>query len=199
MSSALFASLAEERGFRPDMRFNFSGAAAKLADDIACEDGAEAETDPAEVAFEHGFAEGKAAAEAQWGELLKQREDQFAKLVSALEFAARSETDLLADRFHQAVTLLCEHAVLPLAIDEEGLARRAKAAANMLRREADDKILKLNPDDAPLVAPLLAPELKVEADPTVERGGLRIDTEDGGVEDGPSLWRQRLIEAIGEC
>ena len=105
----------------------------------------------------------------------------------------------MADRFHQAVLQLCEEAVLPLALDTEGLAKRSRAAANMLRREADDKILKLHPDDAPLVAPILAPDLKVEADPSVERGGLRIDTEDGGIEDGPSLWRQRLIEAIGEC
>ena len=195
MSSLLLSRLSEATGFLPDRRFSVSPAVSEHVQ----EEVEDTEPDPAEAAFEHGFSEGKAAAEAHWLDVLKQREEEFSRLVGTLDFLARSEVEVMADRFHQAVLQLCEEAVLPLALDTEGLAKRSRAAANMLRREADDKILKLHPDDAPLVAPILAPDLKVEADPSVERGGLRIDTEDGGIEDGPSLWRQRLIEAIGEC
>lgn len=194
MSSVLLSRLAEDTGFRPDSRFNPSPVAYET------EQVAESpERDPAEMAFEHGFSEGKAAAEAEWLAAMKQREQDFARLVGALEVVTRSDTDQLAERFHQTVLTLCEAAVLPLALDVEGLAARSRVAAGMLRRESDEKIIKLHPDDAPLVAPMLAPDLKVEADPTVERGGLRIETEDGGIEDGPALWRQRLAEAIGEC
>ena len=194
MSSLLISRLAEHSAFKADARFDLFSAPADQEETCATP-----ERDPAEIAFEHGFAEGKAAAEAEWLSIIAQREKEFAKLVGALEMLQRSEADGLAERFHQIVLMLCESAVLPLAIDVEGLARRCRSAAGMLRREWDEKIIKLHPDDALLVAPILSPDLNVEADPTVERGGLRIDPEDGGVEDGPAIWRQRLVEAIGEC
>lgn len=194
MSSLLISRLAEQSAFKADARFDLFSA--PVDDENTYES---SERDPAEIAFEHGFAEGKAAAEAEWLSIIAQREKEFAKLVGALEVLTRSDADALAERFHQTVLTLCESAVLPLAIDVEELARRCRSAAGMLRRECDEKIIKLHPDDAVLVAPILSPDLNVEADPTVERGGLRIDTDDGGVEDGPTMWRQRLLEAIGEC
>ena len=45
----------------------------------------------------------------------------------------------------------------------------------------------------------LAPGLTLVPDATIERGALRIDTEDGGVEDGPGQWRQAIAEALSAC
>jgi flagellar assembly protein FliH len=50
-----------------------------------------------------------------------------------------------------------------------------------------------------LIGTRLPASLTVEADPSVERGGLRIETTDGGIEDGPSHWRRALAEAFGQC
>ena len=101
--------------------------------------------------------------------------------------------------YQVTVRALCEDAVLPLALDIEGLARRVEAAAALLQRKTDERVIHLNPSDHALVMPLIDPALTLVPDPTIERGGLRIDTEDGGVEDGPAQWRQAIAEALGQC
>ena len=57
----------------------------------------------------------------------------------------------------------------------------------------------LNPEDLALVRDRLPKGLTVEAEPGVERGGLRIETPDAGIEDGPAQWRRILAEAFREC
>ena len=57
----------------------------------------------------------------------------------------------------------------------------------------------LNPDDLALVAPRLPSEWKVSPDPALERGALRVETSNGGVEDGPAQWRHALAEAFHAC
>ena len=89
--------------------------------------------------------------------------------------------------------------MLPLALDAEGLAARILAAVAMLRRTQDERRVLLNPDDLLLLEGRLPAGFEVEADPSVERGGLRIETADGGIEDGPSQWRRILAEAFREC
>ena len=94
---------------------------------------------------------------------------------------------------------LCEDAVLPLALDTEGLARRVEAAAALLQRKTDERVIRIHPTDLALVQPLVDSALTLLPDPSIERGGLRIDTEDGGVEDGPGQWRQAIAEALSQC
>ena len=72
-------------------------------------------------------------------------------------------------------------------------------AVAMLQRAQDERRVLIHPDDLALVHAHLPTGLVVEADPSVERGALRIETPDGGVEDGPSQWRRILAEAFREC
>ena len=99
----------------------------------------------------------------------------------------------------QTVLAQCEQAVLPLAIDAVGLSARITRAVAMLQRAQDERRVLIHPDDLALVHAHLPTGLVVEADPSVERGALRIETPDGGVEDGPSQWRRILAEAFREC
>jgi flagellar assembly protein FliH len=69
----------------------------------------------------------------------------------------------------------------------------------MLQRSLDERRVLLNPEDLELIEGRLPAGLVVEADAGVERGGLRIETADGGIEDGPTHWRRALAEAFGEC
>ena len=105
----------------------------------------------------------------------------------------------LRERLHQTVLALCEDAVLPMTLDTEGLARRVEAAATLLQRKTDERIIRLHPSDHALVLPLVDPSLTLLPDPGIERGGLRIDTDDGGVEDGPTQWRLAIAEALSQC
>ena len=130
-----------------------------------------------------------------------ERERDAARGAIELAFARFDEASAaeLSERLRQTVHALCEEAVLPLALDAEGLAARILAAVAMLRRTQDERRVLLNPDDLLLLEGRLPAGLEVEADPSVERGGLRIETADGGIEDGPSQWRRILAEAFREC
>ena len=158
-----------------------------------------AEPDPVAEAYARGFAEGAAMARDE--ALHAKREREAARAAIELAFARFDETSAaeLSERLRQTVHALCEEAVLPLALDAEGLAARIRTAVTMLRRTQDVRRVLLNPDDVLLVEGHLPVGLEVEADPSVERGALRIETADGGIEDGPSQWRRILAEAFREC
>mgnify|MGYP004552044967 CR=1 FL=1 len=84
----------------------------------------------------------------------------------------------------------------------------AERAAPLVRREANDVVFRregaaITRDgflaDVAAAAARLPAGLDCAPDPGVERGGLRIETADGGVEDGPGQWRRILAEAFREC
>ena len=94
---------------------------------------------------------------------------------------------------------MCEEAVLPLALDTEGLARRVEAAAAMFQRKHDERIIHIHPEDLELVRGDVSADLELVPDASVERGGLRVETDDGGVEDGPQQWQRALAEIFAAC
>src|SRR5690606_14494664 len=194
MSSLSLLQAGKSPGFARNARF------AALYDE-ASEKPAEAapRPDPLTEAYERGYREGAAMAAEEARRAEQEREA--APVEIELAFGQLDEEDAarLCDRLRQTVLALCEAAVLPLAIDAEGLAARIERAVSMLQRAQDERVVRLHPDDLALVRDRLPASLKTEPDPGVERGGLRIDTADGGVEDGPSHWRRYLAEAFREC
>ena len=155
--------------------------------------------DPVADAYARGREEGRHEALA---EMAAQRaEEDAAREAITLAFAKFDEESgkQLRERLHQTVLALCEDAVLPMTLDTEGLARRVEAAATLLQRKTDERIIRLHPSDHALVLPLVDPSLTLLPDPGIERGGLRIDTDDGGVEDGPTQWRLAIAEALSQC
>ena len=50
-----------------------------------------------------------------------------------------------------------------------------------------------------LVGKRLPEGLDVLPDPALERGALRVETQNGGVEDGPAHWRAAIAEALASC
>ena len=105
----------------------------------------------------------------------------------------------LRQRLIATVSALCEAALAPLAIDPDTLADRAARAAAMLARADDERVLRLHPDDIKLVGKRLPEGLDVLPDPALERGALRVETQNGGVEDGPAHWRAAIAEALASC
>ncbi len=199
MSSVLRTSLPLERlrgggTFSRDARFSaFQTPAANASDE------AEAERDPVAEAYGRGFADGRAEAEARAARLEAERDAQRAAIELAFaRFDAASAKDL-RERLRQTVHALCEATVLPTALDATALAARIEKAAAMLQRAQDERRVLLHPEDIALVEGRLPADLTLVADPSVERGALRIETEDGGIEDGPAQWRRILGEAFREC
>lgn len=198
MSSAAPARLPFER-LRGNSRFSRDPRFSPVAGQTPGNAGAEPEHDPVAEAYRRGRIEGRAEAEA----IAEERERERCARLEAIELAfarfdAASAADL-RERLRQTVHSLCEEAVLPLALDGDGLAARIEKATSMLQRAQDERRVLLNPEDLALVEGRLPADLVVLPDPSVERGALRIETEDGGIEDGPSQWRRILAEAFGEC
>ena len=155
--------------------------------------------DVAEKAYRAGYEDGQLSARADFdAQLTAERAARSTIELAFARFDAESERQL-HDRMLATVHALCEEAVLPLALDSEGLARRVEAAAAMLQRKHDQRIVHLHPEDLELVKASVPASLELVADGSVERGGLRVETDDGGVEDGPQQWRRALAEIFDSC
>jgi flagellar assembly protein FliH len=155
--------------------------------------------DPLAVAYAEGHAAGvaEALAAAEAEALI----DEAARQHFAFSFS-RLDVDLaeqLRHKLHETVTALSEAVLYPLALDTEALARRVEAAVAMFVRADDERVIRLHPDDAALVAARLPADWTFVPDATLERGALRVETSNGGIEDGPAQWRAAITEALRLC
>ncbi len=179
------ASLPPTTGFQIDTRF----APARVPPQAEPQD-------PLALAWAEGFATGMDEARTE----VAQQARIEAEAREALTFAfARLDGELaetLRQRLHDTVAALCEAALAPLTLDEDALLRRINRAVAMFARADDERVIRLHPDDLALISPCLAEDWAVVPDPALERGGLRVETASGGVEDGPAQWRLAIAEAI---
>ena len=189
MSRIAYAALGRPGSFARDGRY---------AKPQVSEEPVETE-DVAEKAYRAGYEDGQLSARADFdAQLTAERAARSAIELAFARFDAESERQL-RDRMLATVHALCEEAVLPLALDSKGLARRVEAAAAMLQRKHDQRIVHIHPEDLELVKASVPASLELVADGSVERGGLRVETDDGGVEDGPQQWRRALAEIFDSC
>ena len=187
MSSLAAALAVPSTGFQLDGRFG-----APLAADLslgALDRGDDAFAD----GYAKGFAEGSAQAEAKAVADAAARD----RVEFALGRLSDAETLRIETRLRETVLALCEQTFAPLTVDPDALTARVDKAAALLRRSVDERLLRLHPADAELLAGRLPEGLRVEPDPALERGELRFETAEGGVEDGPGQWRRALCEALG--
>lgn len=200
MSSAVrVLSLAElgltPGGFREDRRFVRGAAAAPEPAPPT----PEPEEDPETRAFAAGYAQGAADAEAAFREALAQQNAARAKLELAFGRLDADLTRELEARLRDTVLALCMPLFGEYAIDPDALTARVKTAAGMLARAADERVIRLHPEDLALLAAHLPEDWHFEPDPSLERGALRIEGTAGGVEDGPGTWTRALSDALSSC
>ena len=154
--------------------------------------------DPIMAAHAAGYDQGIAEARAEAEAARIDREATWQALVITAAQLNVEQTRALADRLRETVMALCETALADAALDPAALARRVEAAAAMLARADDDRVIRLHPDDLELVQPRLQADWTPVPDPLLSRGSLRIEGRYGGVEDGPKQWQAALVEALRE-
>ncbi|WP_374281583.1 FliH/SctL family protein [Novosphingobium sp.] len=188
------AALAGPIGFASDPRFSGAASPAPPPPDPAA-----APADPLAVAWAEGYATG--VEEARTEARLLAEADEAARGRIELSLARLDEelAEALRQKLYATVESLCEAAIAPLMLDKAALAARVERAAGMLARADDERVLRLHPDDLKLVGKRLPEGLDVVPDPALERGALRVETANGGVEDGPAHWRAAIAEALGQC
>lgn len=182
--------------FTADARFDGTGA---VADEAWAAMPVPAPLDPLAAAHDAGFAAGIAAGRAEGlahGEAARECRDRLGFSFARLDVEL---AETLRQRLHATVVALCEAALAPLALDVPALVRRIERAAAMFMRADDERVIRLNPDDLAVVQGLLPPDWTFLPDPALTRGALRVETQSGGVEDGPVQWRQAIAEALDPC
>lgn len=183
------AELGPSRGFAQDTRFGGTVPPPP----------APPPEDPSAIAFAEGFAAGTATAEAEAERIRIEADAAREKLELAFARFDAEQAENLRQRLYDTVAALCETALAPLALDTEALVRRIERAVAMLARADDDRVIRLHPDDLALIGARLPDGWTISPDPALARGALRIETSNGGVEDGPESWRQAIAEALAKC
>lgn len=189
-------------GFTRDHRFNrgqspvFQASSGANAAPTNAADPAE---DPATQAFAAGYAQGAADAEAAFRDAITAQETARERITLAFGRIDADLTRELDAHLRETVLALCAPLLADFAADPVALARRVETAAAMLARAADERVIRLHPEDLALVGARLPEDWHFEPDPSLERGALRIEGAAGGVEDGPAGWLRALREALGTC
>lgn len=152
--------------------------------------------DPIATAKALGYEEGVAAAMAQVTANAVRDRALIDGLSAAINDDRRIDRDRLAGHLRQTVMQLVRQLVGEAGVDADLLNRRVAIAAGMLADDAESAVLRLNPDDMPLVDGHLPANIFAAGDIKVERGHFVLESAATIVEDGPDLWIEQLAQAI---
>jgi len=167
-----------------------------LGETAPAPEAAPAAPSPLEQARADGFAAGMAMAERMAAERGEADAQALARIAAALEAASGFDRDALAERLRQTVLALVTRLVGESGVDAELLQQRVQAAAALLADSAEAAFLRLHPDDFALLDIHVPAGVTATADPSIERGGFRIETRTTSIEDGPSAWLAQLAAAL---
>lgn len=170
--------------FRPWVSDSENGAPAS-------NDGAFTAEDPAvqreEEAYLRGLADGRRTVEAE----VAAERNAIAQLAEALQVLRPEPTLPLAMLLAETVDRLVREVIGEVEIDGIRLLARAKAAAALIGEATQPARLKVNPEDAALLAEAEL-DVEIEGDATLPRGTVLLETADGWIEDGPAVRLDRL-------
>ncbi|WP_309503281.1 MULTISPECIES: FliH/SctL family protein [Sphingomonas] len=152
--------------------------------------------DAIDAARAEGFAEGMAAAERMAAERGEADAQALARIAAGLEAISAFDRDALAGRLRQTVMFLVSRLIGEAGVSAEMLGRRVESAVALLADSAEAAVLKLNPEDLPLVEAQLPATVTAVADVEIDRGGFRIETRTTSIEDGPDAWLAQLAAAL---
>lgn len=180
---ALTDAMARPGGFRP---LSFAPAAPDV--DMALETPGEVADDP----YALGLAEGQRLAEAAYGV----ERHQLLALLAGAEALQDEPSEELAQLIAETVERLVRQIVESAPIDAAWLQAQAETAAALVAEADKARSLWVHPADAALLVdcPLRLP---VEADATMLRGTVRIETSAGWIEHGRAVYLDELRAALG--
>lgn len=152
--------------------------------------------DPIAAAHQAGVAEGRAAALAEVEEARAREAALLDQVSEALAAGAHFDRERMAGHLRQTVLHLVQRMIGDAGVAPDILAARITAAVDLLADGAESALLRLHPDDVPLVEGRLPATIFPIGDPHVGRGSFVIESASTVVEDGPEIWLEQLALAI---
>jgi len=138
-------------------------------------------------AYAQGYDDARRTVEAEFAA----ERDALVRLVESLEVLRPEPTNALALLLAETVDRLVREIVGQVDVDPVLLLERTKAAAALVGENVEPSKLRLHPDDLPHLAEA-AINLPMEADASLVRGTIVLETGHGWVEDGPVVRLERL-------
>lgn len=183
-AGALGDAMARKGGFRP-LNFAPEMPEADVEHDLA---DAVVADDP----YALGLAEGQRLAESAYAA----ERHQLLALLAGTEALQDEPSEELAQLIAETVERLVRQIVETAPIDAAWLQAQAETAAALVAEADKARTLWVNPADAALLVdcPLRLP---VEADATMKRGTVRIETSAGWIEHGRAVYLDELRAALG--
>lgn len=152
--------------------------------------------DPIAAAREAGFAEGRAAALAEVDAAQGRETALLDQVSAALAKGAHFDRERMAGHLRQTVLHLVSKMVGEIGVAPDILAGRIASAVDLLADKAESALLRVHPDDVPLLQDILPKSVFAVGDPHLQRGAFVIESASTIVEDGPDLWLEQLAAAI---
>lgn len=154
--------------------------------------------DPVETARAAGFAEGAAYAQAQARDHAARDQALLGALASAVGDAGRIDREAVARKLRQTIMLMVNRLVGDIGVSADLLTRRIEAAVDLLADSTEAAVLRVNPDDAPLLDGKLPASLHALGDAMIDRGSFVLEAASTIVEEGPELWLEQLAQVIDQ-
>lgn len=155
-----------------------------------------ANVDAVAAARDAGYAEGRAAVLAEIESAQGREAALLDQISTALATAAHFDRERMAGHLRQTVMHLVSKMVGEVGVAADVLSARIASAVDLLADNAESALLRLHPDDVPLVEGKLPAGVFAVGDPHIQRGGFLIESASTIVEDGPDLWLEQLASAI---
>ncbi len=140
-----------------------------------------------DVAYARGYDEARRTVEMEYAA----ERDALARLAETLEVLRPEPANALALVLAEAVDRLVRDVVGAVDVDPNLLLARAKQAAELVAANVAPTKLRVHPDDL-VHLERAALEVPLEADPSLARGTIILETGDGWIEDGPAVRLARV-------
>ena len=118
------------------------------------------------------------------------------KLIASADALVPEPSEELAALIGETVERLVSEIVGKAAVDRDWLTLQAKRAASLVAECDAARTMWLHPDDVALID-AAAIDLTIMADPTAQRGSIRIDCSAGWIEHGTALYLEDLRTELG--
>ncbi len=140
-----------------------------------------------EVAYARGYDEARRTFEMEYAA----ERDALARLVESPEVLRPEPANALALVLAETVDRLVREVVGSVDVDPTTLLARAKQAAELVAANVAPTKLRAHPDDIVHLAQAQL-EVALEADASLARGTIILETGDGWIEDGPAVRLERI-------
>lgn len=152
--------------------------------------------DSLHAAHAAGYAEGLAAAQAAVNEAGERDRALLAGLLDQLAAGREIDREGIAAALRQTVLMLVAKTVGEAGVSPELLAGRVEKAAEFLADATESALLRVHPEDVPLLEGRLPRNLFPVGDAAVARGSFVLESASTVIEDGPALWLDQLSAAV---